>query len=123
MQLVYSAPVCSRFGISLSCHHRKRFEMLSCVFTQAVFGMKEEEADLAGAIIAARISLLPFVKGKRLPRGGGVTTSLLPLTHKGSEEKQADEANFFPLVPSPLLVAHRFVWARNEISVKNHFRL
>ena len=72
MQLVYSAPVCSRFGNSLSCHHRKRFEMLSCVFTQAVFGMKE--ADLAGAIIAARISLLPFVKGKRLPRG--VTTSL-----------------------------------------------
>ena len=74
--------------------------MLSCVFTQAVFGMKEEEeADLAGAIIAARISLLPFVKGKRLPRGGGVTTSL---THKGSEEKQADEANFSPLVLSSL---------------------
>ena len=70
--------------------------MLSCVFTQAVFGMKE---DLAGAIIAARISLLPFVKGKRLPRGRGVTTSL---THKGSEEKQADEANFSPLVLSSL---------------------
>ena len=56
--------------------------MLSCVFTQAAFGMEEEEEeeDLAGradgAIIAARISLLPFVKGKRLPRGGGVTTSL-----------------------------------------------
>ena len=61
--------------------------------------MKEEEgeeADLAGAIIAARISLLPFVKGKRLPRGG-VTTSR---THKGGEEKQADEANFSPLVLS-----------------------
>ena len=35
-----------------------------------------EEEEEAGAIIAARISLLPFVKGKRLPRGGGVTTSL-----------------------------------------------
>ena len=78
--------------------------MLSCVFTQAVFGMKkeEEEADLAGradgAIIAARISLLPFVKGKRLPRGG-VTTSLSDTQRR--RRKASGGGEFFS--PRPLL--------------------